>query len=217
MSDIQEQPTAENVFEKELALISNFEVRYFVTQCFGQLCPNYFWYIPASQRGHHIPVCRTIGGLVHHIKLAVKFAHSFMEMWPNAPETSYDEVIAAVLMHDMLKRGEAEDELVTFESHEQASATHGLYCARQIEKLWQAEYRGLLPEDRAKRIITAVRDHMGRWTNGFVRKQDDIVRNTQEGHIVCITTHLADYAASRSLHKWIGERYNDESMGYLNA
>jgi len=198
---------AANIFEKELARISNFEIRYFVTQCFDQLCPNYFWYIPASQRNHHIPICRTRGGLVHHTKFAVKFAHSFLEMWPSVPETAYDEVIAAVLMHDMLKRGTEEDELVTFESHKLAISSHGIFCAVAINELWQTQYRGLLPKERALRIIDAVRYHMGIWTNGYKYEERDVV---------CTITHLADYAASRSLHKWTAERYMDETMGYLS-
>jgi len=213
------KPAVQNVFDKELSKIKDTNIFLFVTQIFDKLCPSYFWYIPASVRGPHLPICRTLGGLVQHTKLTVRFAHSFMEMWPDAPETSHDEVIAACLLHDILKCGKAEYELLTFASHKLARASHGVYCAARIKELWEQDrkLRALIPEDRAFRIITAIRDHMGKWTHGFVRNQEDIVRNTQEGHIVCITVHLADYAASRPLSKWIGERHTDKTMEYLKS
>lgn len=208
---MRKQPTAQNVFDRELCLIRDQGVFAFVTEIFGKLCPGYFWHIPASQRGHHLPLCRTRGGLVHHVKLAVRFAASFMEMWPNAPETAHDEVIAAVLLHDMMKRGTVENELVTFGDHKIATTAHGIFCAMAIRELWRQdeELRSLLEEDRVFRIIDAVRNHMGQWTHDYK------VEEHEADDIVSTTTHLADYAASRSLHKWIGERCTDSTMEYL--
>ena len=207
---LKEKPTVQNVFDRELCKIRNQSVYMFVVTVFSELCPNYFWYIPASQRGHHLPLCRTRGGLVHHVKLAVRFAASFMEMYPCPPETAFDEVIAATLLHDMMKRGAVEDELVTFGDHKLANNCHGLYCAKRITDLWyNSNWRKVIEDDRALRIINAVRNHMGQWTHDY--KPEEHV----DDDIVTVTTHLADYAASRSLHKFIGERHTDNTMGYL--
>jgi len=188
------------VFKNELALIVDDDVRRFVTGAFDILCPPYFWTIPASQRGHHPQVCQGEGGLVRHTKLAVRFGHSFMEMWPPPHrikiDTAQDEVIAALLLHDMFKRGAVEDETVTFGSHKVAVARHGIYCASRLQWLWEddEDWGNILPTERAQRIIAAVRDHMGRWTAGVVLMNwEDIVR---------YTTHLADYAASRRIDEW---------------
>jgi len=206
-------PTAQNVFDRELCLIQDQGVYTFVVTVFSELCPSYFWFIPASQRGHHPPVCRLTGGLVHHVKLAVRFAHSFMEMYPYPPETAHDEVIAAVLLHDLMKRGEVENELVTFGDHKLANGSHGLYCAKRITDLWyNCDWQKIIPEARAMRIIEAVRRHMGQWTHDYDKLAP---LHTEEERIVVNTTHLADYAASRSLQKWIGERYTDNTLGYL--
>jgi len=206
---MREQPTADNVFRRELNYLTLPEVREFVLHVFGEMCPQYFWYIRASQRGHHHPVCRAYGGLVHHIKLAVRFANAFSEMSLHAlKEMTYNQLIAAVLLHDILKRGETKNDLDTFGSHKLASACHGRYAARKIqEHIFGDEFVPL----EYQTILKAVELHMGRWTGNLTTEEESLLENDY----VVRHTHLADYAASRSLHKWIGERYTDESMRYL--
>jgi len=197
----------ERVFAKELAYIREECVRKFVVRAFDSLCPEYFWVIASSQRCHHPRKCQSPGGLVRHTKLAVRFGRSFMEMWPDPPKEAHDEVIAALLLHDMYKRGGSIDERKSFKTHEEARRSHGIYCANMLRQAWEddGELRATIPAERARRIITAVRDHMGKWTKGFVRSQEDIENNLQRQHIVCITTHIADYASSRHLDKWLEE------------
>lgn len=205
---VQQQPTATNVFAHELNWFSLDHVRDFVLHVFGELCPQYFWYIRASQRGHHHPLMRTYGGLVHHVKLALRFARSFSEMSPYVlSELKYNQVLAAVMLHDMMKRGEVEDELQTWSNHKEAARSHGRYCADQIR---EHLFDGNVPFEYQP-ILDGIRLHMGRWT--WEITQDE--RHELVSNYVVQQTHLADYAASRSLHKWIGERYTDESMGYL--
>jgi len=200
------------VFASELARIEDYHIREMVQHIFDCICPEYFWRIPASQRGHHPLLCRVPGGLVTHVKLAVRFADEFMDAWPAPNPQSRDEVLAAVLLHDMMKRGQYEDEIKTFASHAQACAAHGVYCADEIRDFMRIEEnRCGVPRNRVNRIITAIRDHMGRWTQGYRRTQGDVERNILSGHIVCITTHMADYAASRSLDRWLAELRLDKS------
>jgi hypothetical protein len=118
--ELVEQPIVWNVFKKELELLQDQDIREFVVNAFGELCPQYFWYIPASVRGHHPPICRTRGGLVHHTKLAVGFADGFIDMWDIIAMLQRDQIIAGVMLHDMMKRGLTDDELDTFEDHRQA-------------------------------------------------------------------------------------------------
>lgn len=208
-------PTVQNVFAKELELIQDADIKSFVTDIFGELCPSYFWYIPASIRGHHPPICRTRGGLVHHVKLAVGFADTFLDMLGIEDDLRTSQVIAAVLLHDMLKRGATENEIDTWPEHRVANKDHGRYCAATIERYlddpqiwWSAGLR-----IKFVSIITAIRLHMGRWTHEITpAEQHELKEN-----IVVRTTHLADYAASRALHQYLAERAVDPSMGYLTA
>lgn len=211
-----ESPTIQNVFKKELQLIQDEDIKMFVTAVFDDLCPSYFWTIPASQRGHHPPICRTRGGLVHHVKLAVGFADSFLDMLGIEDDLRVSQVIAAVMLHDMLKRGATENELDTWPSHREATRSHGRYCA---DSLWEyfdgrqhlnSRYYSLGTKMRP--IIMAVRLHMGRWTWGLTESG---VAHLMQCEIVR-TTHLADYAASRPLHQYLAERAVDTSMRYLN-
>lgn len=197
------------VFEEEIGLIYNTCIREFVRQVFAQICPDYFWVIPASQRGHHPPICRTPGGLVHHVKLAVRFAESFAEMWHEQDHGNRDIVIAAVLLHDIFKRGEKEDCLYSFHSKSQACIAHGRYAANQIRRFLRRdeEVRHLVSEEISEKIILGVELHMGRWTENLQEDEKQDLRHDE----VIRTVHLADYAASRSLHKWLGERYLDKS------
>jgi len=102
---MSDTPNVFKVFVKELLLIRDEAVRDFVTDTFQALCPDYFWYIPGSVKGHHPPMCRTRGGLVHHVKLAVAFADSLLDMENENDSLLHDQVIAGVLLHDMMKRG----------------------------------------------------------------------------------------------------------------
>lgn len=210
---ITESPTIQNVFERELELIQDADIKSFVTDVFGELCPSYFWYIPASVRGHHPPICRTRGGLVHHTKLAVGFADGFLDMLNIHQNTlKSSQVIAAVLLHDMMKRGPTENELDTWPEHRVANRIHGRYCANRIvdyldSQQWAAELAVKLNP-----TIFAIRLHMGRWTHEVTPAEEhELIHNE-----IVRTTHLADYAASRALHQYLAERAVDPTMRYLN-
>jgi hypothetical protein len=200
------KPDVQSVFKAELSLIEHAPIRNFVITAFNQNCPGYFWYIPASVKGHHPPICRQVGGLVHHTKLAVEFASAFNEMTERDVSTvTEDMVIASVMLHDMLKRGETDDELDTFNDHREALGNHGRYCAKQLEYLEDS-----LP-GFGFHILAAVKLHMGRWT-GDVQKWE--LQRLEDDEVVrgC---HLADYAASRALHNFLGARASDPGMAYL--
>ncbi|MCK5604258.1 hypothetical protein KAR91_20385 [Candidatus Pacearchaeota archaeon] len=202
-------PSAElDVFKKELALIADETVYKFVSTVFRHFCPDYFWHIPASDKNlNHSPVCRLRGGLVHHVKLAVGFADTFLDMLGiDDTDPRYSQTIAAVLLHDMFKRGLSENELDTFPDHHIATRNHGRYCANHFILRMH-----IAPE--IEPVIRAIELHMGRWThevtNGELAelKDDEVVR----------TTHLADYAASRPLHHYLAERCMDPTMEYLRG
>jgi len=206
-----------HVFAKELSLIYDYRVREFVQGIFDALAPDYFWHIPASQRGHHPPICRTIGGLVQHVKLAVDFAECFTDMWEPATSTLVDQldeddhdcVIAGVLLHDLFKRGETEDCSHSFTNKQHACVAHGRFTATEIRYYLRGEdrLRAMCPQHLRDRIIVAVELHMGRWTENLSPTDKTMLASNR----VVSTVHLADYTASRQIHAFLGERYTDES------
>lgn len=192
----------EIVFEEQLTLINDPGIKEFVSFVFKTQCPNYFWKIPASSGGHYHPKLSSgEGGLVRHTKLAVRFADSFMDCWPSVPHLAHDEVIAATLLHDIFKRGEDENELVSFQSHKEAVGGHGVYAWRHLQR--ELAKQKFINEESFNHITIAIRDHMGKWTTGYRQDTDKIVARQQAGHVVCITTHMADFAASRPLDQWL--------------
>jgi len=89
---------------------------------------------------------------------------------------------------------------VTFGSHKVAVARHGIYCATRLQWLWEDDetWGNKISTERARRIIAAVRDHMGRWTAGTIFEPCEM--NWED--MIRYTTHLADYAASRPVDEW---------------
>jgi len=200
------KPTVHNVLGKELSLITESTIYNFVVSVFQNCCPDYFWTIPASVKGHHPPICRTRGGLVHHVKLAVAFADQLLDsLGIDDSSPQYSQTIAGVLLHDMMKRGHTEDELDTWDEHRQANQNHGRFCADFL-----TGHYTIMPE--LEPVIAAVRLHMGRWTNDVTQVELAIL----EMDAVVRTVHLADYMASRALHQLLAERHTDETMRYLN-
>lgn len=200
------KPTVLNVLHRELNLITEPVVYRFVLNAFNHMCPDYFWTIPVSIKGHHPPICRTRGGLVHHVKLAVAFADMLLDADDiDKDDPRYSQTIAGVMLHDMLKRGSDEDELVTFPDHQVANKSHGRYCAFTLE-----ENMYIPPEVEV--VIKAIHLHLGRWTMDVTPAE---LADLQYNEVVRIT-HLADYMASRALHQLLAERCLDKTMGYLN-
>ncbi len=200
------KPTVFNVFEEELGLIKDEVVALFTYRAFQHSCPVYFWYIPASVKGHHPPICRTRGGLVHHVKLATAFADTLLDADDiDDSDPRYSQTIAAVLLHDMMKRGRTEDELDTYPDHRTANKSHGRYCADYLASTYH-----IAPE--VEPVIEAIRLHMGRWTLDVTNQELAELTHNE----VVRTTHLADYMASRALHQLLAERCLDKTMGYIN-
>jgi hypothetical protein len=199
------RPNAYEVFDKELVLLRNTEIYQFVTKTLVYHVPDYFFYIPASVRGHHPPICRTKGGLVHHVKLAVRIAEELVHSLGIEPDMiEYSQIIAGTLLHDCWKRGISEVELWSFPDHITANRAHGRYAANQLCKI---HGYSIATQD----IIEAVKYHTGPWTYDITVAEKKKMRANPVIHAV----HLADYMASRALHKFLAERCTDNTMSYL--
>lgn len=174
MNDTRKMTKCETIFAEELRLIHDNWVRGFVIDCFEKLCPDTFWTQFASSSGKYHPrISVGEGGLVRHTKLAVWWGLELSRAL--CLESSNDQTIAALLLHDLSKR------------HDNIS-THGLEAAYLIREKINKNY---------DKITEGIARHMGRWTAG-----GEIVETHKE---FCQLVHLADYCASRKADEKLAE------------
>ena len=187
-------------FSDELALLPA-STRNFVMDAFQRYCPDHFWSIPASTSGkYHPAIALGEGGLIRHVKLAVWWGQELCRTNPNS--ISKDQTIAALLLHDLWKKGSTtlkQDVFGTWlvsSAPSDITATHGGLLADKLfieTGMWPAEIG-------AANIAYAIGGHMGRWTDP--QYEHYTVWNNQhssERAFLISTVHLADYCASRRL------------------
>lgn len=178
-------------FSGELNLIQSEAIRAFVVDVLRKLAPDYFWTHAASTTGKYHPnVSLGEGGLIRHTKLAVWWA---VELYRMSPAEDRDEAIAALILHDLLKNGDSVDAR-GFPTMPDATKTHGIYLADKIMSTW-GESVPAQPPAWVYRVVSAIRNHMGRWTkfDGPEKKFMDSLSSLD------VVVHLCDYAASRKV------------------
>ena len=189
------------IFANELRKIQNPEIVDFVLKCFDELCPDYFWTVPCSTSGkYHPQISLGKGGLVRHTKLAVWWGLELIRALGSSPELKdiptvqlQDEIIATLLLHDMIKNGE------TLSPDGQKldkgiTGTHGVMLANRIFKNHDIP---ALNSDSFDRIYKGIAGHMGIWTTDDRYKPNNMVRPMIQAFANLI--HLADYCASRKV------------------
>lgn len=179
------------VFERELNLIKNQEVRRFAEYCIDRL-PQYFYNIPASSTGkYHPEYSLGQGGLVRHVKAAVKIAEDLMSLrqnkdmreTPNAEYQIWDIVIVALLLHDGFKSGFVQERYTRFD--------HPTLMAGKIYE-WSKDCE-YISENFVKHVASAVASHMGEWnTNPYTDKVLPLPETEIQKFV-----HMCDYLASR--------------------
>lgn len=179
------------IFERELNLIKNQEVRRFAEYCIDRL-PQYFYSIPASSTGkYHPEYSLGQGGLVRHVKAAVKIAEDLMSLrqnkdmreTPNAEYQVWDIVIVALLLHDGFKSGFVQERYTRFD--------HPTLMAGKIYE-WSKDCE-YISENFVKHVASAVASHMGEWnTNPYTDKVLPLPETEIQKFV-----HMCDYLASR--------------------
>ncbi|KKN69777.1 hypothetical protein LCGC14_0437230 [marine sediment metagenome] len=199
---------AETIFAHELSQIHTKEIKQFVIDCFDKLCPDYFWTCPCSTTGkYHPQVSLGVGGLVRHTKLAVWWGLELLRALGNSPELYnipdhllYDEAIATLLLHDMLKNGKGLN-AQGYSLEQGVTGTHGVTLVKKMLDLDAGE--GV-----STRILAGIAGHMGIWTTDPAYRPDNIPSPDRKAFAQLI--HLVDYCASRKVdeiyHKLQGER-----------
>ena len=175
------------LFERELSLIKDDQLREMVKAYLEDDTPDYFWTDGASASGKfHPKFSHGVGGLVRHTKAVVMFAEELLRMSSYAymKEEYKDYVIAACLIHDTRKYGlGAEIDKSEYANHAQNAATaFSEFCY----EVWLSTDCDFKPHYL---LLQAVRSHMGQWSTD---REDRPFTSVDR----CV--HMADYMASRA-------------------
>lgn len=206
MTLLEEAKAAENIlnakeeFKNELAQIKSENVKRFVLDCFGRHTAPYFWTIPASTPGKHHPfVDLGTKGLVRHTKFAVWWGIQLFNMF-TLPDLMLDYIIAALLLHDIRKNGDALDEQGN-RLNKDVLFTHG---GDLRDRILEDRYLTTSSYYKIIDIITsAIAGHMGKWTGGGYESHANFYNfNINEpNRIISFIVHLANYVSSRKVDK----------------
>ena len=168
------------LFERELSLIVDEELRMQVKSYMEEATPDYFWTDGASSSGKfHPQFSQGIGGLVRHTKAVVMFAEELLRMSSYAymKDEYKDYVIAACILHDTCKYGMYEYDKSEYKNHAANAAN------RFAEWCYEGDYHAHYL------LLQAIRSHMGQWSTD---REDRPFTSVDR----CV--HMADYMASRS-------------------
>ena len=182
------------LFERELNLIVNEDLRMAVKSYMEERVPDHFWEDGASSSGKfHPKFAQGIGGLVRHTKAVVMFAEELLRMSSYAymKDEYKDFVIAACIIHDSMKYGLGEYDKSEYKNHaKNASIAFAEWCKTE---------HGFEPHFL---LLNAVSAHMGQWSTD---KEDRPFTSVDR----CV--HMADYMASRNFIDIpsITEEYNE--------
>ena len=169
------------LFEREINLIVNEDLRMAVKSYMDEETPDYFWTDGASSSGkYHPQFSQGEGGLVRHTKAVVMFAEELLRMSSYAymREEYKDYVIAACILHDTAKYGINEYNKAEYKNHAANAAKAFADYSEQVMDYKPSEF-----------LLNAIRSHMGQWST---EKEDRPFTNIDR----CV--HMADYMASRS-------------------
>jgi len=189
-----------SVFEDELSPLDD-SYRRFVAESFEMICRPWFWYVPAAMGGKNHPwACRSVGGLVKHTKLAVWWAHRLIQLRGDVLGEQQQEIIAAVLLHDICKF-EKPAGVEGANTDGRAVNCHGHWAAWAMWEAWA----GVIPLIGRKsfgRISDAVAWHMGQWSEGA---PVNCSQWDEFGKVVYEVVSMADYLAASKVGEKIKE------------
>lgn len=168
----------------EINLIDNYELKSFVAHCVCE-APDYFFTMPASTTGkYHPEYSLGEGGLVRHTQAAVKIAADLLSL-EQYKKLNKDTIIAALILHDSIKKG--------FDGSKYTAFSHPLdaseFLAKQASK---RKFKGISEQvDNVRRLIES---HMGQWNEDKRSPGITLPKPLLEDEKL---VHLCDYLASR--------------------
>lgn len=170
-----------NALNEEVKLIKDDNIRKLTLDILKEL-PEYFWKIPASSSGkYHSKHSLGEGGLVRHVKCAVRIAESLFTITPFEARER-DIIISALLLHDGMKSGKVNTGNTV---HEHPNLI--------TEFIMNSKFDNVVDIMTRISISNAIMSHMGQWN---VSKYSDIVLEKPQTKVQRFV-HMCDYLASR--------------------
>ena len=172
------------IFQSELNYIRNEKIKEFTSRCV-ELLPDYFFEIPASSTGkYHPSYTLGSGGLVKHVKAAVRIAVEMfgLDMFKYTNDEK-DAIVATLILHDGVKSGITKG---AYTVHE-----HPLLIVDHIKRF--PEVCALLDKGILNVIFGALASHMGQWQTA---RNSRVELPKPKGKLENFV-HLCDYLASR--------------------
>lgn len=174
-----------NMFDVELNYIKDERIRK-AAQKLLEMVPEYFFRVPASSTGKYHPKCSNVeGGLVHHTKIAVRYAKELLNnamLFNNFSSHDQDLIIVALIFHDSFKHGEVEERYVRFD--------HPLISAKFIS---EHGVEAGLTKDEVDLLSDVISTHMGAFnTNSYSKVVLPLPKTAMQKFV-----HMCDDLASK--------------------
>jgi len=199
------------VFEKELSLIKDLEIKEYILDCFDKFCPDYFWVAPASITGLFHPwFSQGEGGITRHTKMVVYWALELTKVFALS-ERYNDILIASSILHDLRKNGDSLEEKK--EQGMSITKSHGYVLAQKLKENLSKDFSHSCWKDY---IIRCVEGHMGVWSApsevapAIIKNKTCSTYDNNISELLSFVVHLADYCASRKLEYILKEALNIE-------
>ena len=174
-----------DVFKTELNFIKDERIRN-STKTILELLPDYFYEIPASSTGkYHPSFSLGEGGLVRHVKVAVRFAKELLDnplIGNKYTDNEKDVMIMALILHDGLKSG----------------LTHNRYTQANhptlIKNFVNDHKKDIeLSNNELDLFSHVVESHMGIWNKDYEGHEILPIPKTKYENFV----HMCDYLSSK--------------------
>ena len=184
-------------FKKELSYIKNRKIKE-SCKIMLNLLPDYFYTIPASSTGkYHPEFSLGNGGLVRHVKAAVKIAKDLLDnpcIGDKYTDDEKDLMIMTLILHDGLKSGLNHSKYTEF-NHPTLIKN---YILDNKDKL-------SLTDKEINFICKAIESHMGPWNmNDYTGDVLPIPKTKYENFV-----HMCDYLASR---RYLNINFKDNNI-----
>lgn len=150
------------------------------------LLPDYFFEIPASStEKYHPKYAIGQGGLLRHVKAAVRIAHELLGdpcIGDKYTKDEADLMLMALILHDGLKSGLDHSKYTQFD--------HPILMANYI---MENRDKLQLDEKELEFVTSAIKTHMGPWTADY--RGNEILERPKTKYQNFV--HMCDYLASR--------------------
>ena len=173
------------IFNTELSYIKDDKIRK-STEIILDMLPDYFYQIPASSTGkYHPEFSLGEGGLVRHVKVAVRLAKELLDnpcIGDKYTNKEKDVMIMALILHDGLKSG--------YEYNRYTQANHPTLIKDFVNS---NKDKILLTDEELVLFSKVVESHMGSWNTDYEGREILPKPKTKYENFV----HMCDFLSSK--------------------